>query len=142
VRAAVRSAVASGSRTSSPSLMPSGVMAPPAWMEEARCKDLDPGYFFPDREDIITPAVKKAKHLCLGCPVREPCLVGAFENPHTLRYGIRGGSTGPERRWFLKRFGHHPGLFGWLLRWLENQAEELVIGRVSEISSSATEGTS
>lgn len=55
------------------------------------------------RPDIFTPeamrnngSVKKAKAICGFCPVAEPCLAWAMENPSLT--GVLGGTTPGERK--------------------------------------------
>jgi len=55
------------------------------WRDEAACATVDPGLFFPEHGG---PSVK-AKRICRGCPVREPCL--AFALRRGEEWGIWGG---------------------------------------------------
>lgn len=75
------------------------------WRELAACRDHDPGLFFPDRynnyggldhRSLPTPAVRDAKRVCGGCPVRSDCLTYALTNDEDT--GIWGGLTPEERR--------------------------------------------
>ena len=45
--------------------------------------------------------VDKARKICNGCPVTEPCLEYALE--HRIDHGVWGGCSERERRRILKR---------------------------------------
>jgi WhiB family redox-sensing transcriptional regulator len=66
------------------------------WRERAACRRVDPELFFP-----VAPAgpaldqIAEAKRLCLGCPVRKPCLDWALRND--IEFGIWGGLTETDR---------------------------------------------
>lgn len=54
-------------------------------LTELPCWSVDPGLFFAE-----SPAdVQRAKALCKGCPVRQPCLAGALERREP--WGVWGG---------------------------------------------------
>ena len=55
----------------------------------------------PDAMFVKGAAVKYAKRICAGCPVREECLAHALENREDR--GIWGGLTRLERRKLLAR---------------------------------------
>jgi hypothetical protein len=63
----------------------------------AACRAVDPEVFFPaaDSGPGYTAAVRSAKAVCAGCPVREQCLSWALSS---LPDGIAGGMTEQERR--------------------------------------------
>lgn len=66
------------------------------WQNQAACKDVDPDLFFPeDNYRGRNPAVRAAKAVCRGCPLRADCLAGAMERVE--RHGIWGGTTPLER---------------------------------------------
>jgi len=67
------------------------------WREDAACKGLDTGMFFPVNDD----AAGAAKAVCAGCPVRDACLDWAL----TTRQedGVWGGLTDNERRRLRRR---------------------------------------
>jgi WhiB family transcriptional regulator, redox-sensing transcriptional regulator len=68
------------------------------WRDAAACTRVDPEIFYPvdDRPDAL--AVRTAKQVCAGCPVRKVCLadVMAWEDP-ARRWGITAGLTPAER---------------------------------------------
>jgi WhiB family redox-sensing transcriptional regulator len=51
---------------------------------------------------------KRAKAVCMGCPVRTECLADALDN--RTEFGIWGGMTERERRALLRR---RPGVVSW-----------------------------
>lgn len=67
------------------------------WQDAARCAEVDPEIFFPDRG----ASVRDAKRVCQGCEVREKCLEFALENG--FRDGIWGGTTERQRRGMTPR---------------------------------------
>lgn len=77
---------------------------PRGWRRQAACRDEDPELFFPPgRGDTAYAQVEAAKRICLGCPVREPCLTYALATRQ--REGIWGGLTGLERDQLLRDDG-------------------------------------
>lgn len=64
----------------------------PAFTKQAACAGTSPSLFFPERGQSNT----KAKAICAGCPVREPCLEDALVRGE--EFGIWGGLTETERR--------------------------------------------
>lgn len=64
------------------------------WRRKARCRGMDPGFFYPDhgRGDQIA----EAKAVCHECPVRSECLEQALELDE--QYGIWGGMSVKERK--------------------------------------------
>jgi WhiB family redox-sensing transcriptional regulator len=82
------------------------VVDPPqreAWMDDARCTQVDPESFFPEKGG----STRDAKSICLGrkgegeCEVRERCLRYALDNDE--RFGIWGGLSERERRKLRKQ---------------------------------------
>ncbi|RVX42096.1 WhiB family redox-sensing transcriptional regulator [Nonomuraea polychroma] len=66
------------------------------WTRRAACLDLDPELFFPiSMEGPSQSQVERAKSVCHGCAVREPCLEYALATRQA--YGVWGG-TDPEQR--------------------------------------------
>ena len=67
------------------------------WRESARCRFAKPEMFFPAGDsDAVDQTVLQAKAMCRTCPVREDCLLFAFETRQVD--GIWGGTTEDERR--------------------------------------------
>ena len=59
-----------------------------------------PDDFYPDSENVASPEVKKAKSVCLHCPVALQCLTYAIvmeQLEPSTRHGIWGGLTKKER---------------------------------------------
>lgn len=73
------------------------------WQAKAACRGPHTGLFFPpahfERKDDRDAREKRAKAICAGCPVRNPCLQYALRirEPH----GIWGGLNEAERRELL-----------------------------------------
>jgi WhiB family redox-sensing transcriptional regulator len=68
-----------------------------AWMAEGKCRDIDPGIFFPS--DGV--GVEIARRLCAECPVKAPCLEYALAN--RIDHGVWGGESERERRRIARR---------------------------------------
>src|SRR5262245_16688188 len=68
-----------------------------AWMAAGNCRLYPPATFFPS--DGV--GVDKARKICNGCPVTDPCLEYALE--HRIDHGVWGGCSERERRRILKR---------------------------------------
>jgi WhiB family transcriptional regulator, redox-sensing transcriptional regulator len=68
-----------------------------AWMAAGNCRLYPPATFFPS--DGV--GVDKARKICAGCPVSDPCLEYALE--HRIDHGVWGGCSERERRRILKR---------------------------------------
>ncbi|MFC5828547.1 WhiB family transcriptional regulator [Nonomuraea insulae] len=67
------------------------------WTRRAACLDLDPELFFPiSMEGPSQSQVERAKQVCDGCPVREPCLQYALSTRQA--YGVWGGTDPGQRR--------------------------------------------
>jgi WhiB family transcriptional regulator, redox-sensing transcriptional regulator len=62
------------------------------WMNEARCRGMNPRLFFPEYDWHIDPSVVTA---CHECPVRDDCLGWALET--NQEYGYWGGLTEEQR---------------------------------------------
>ena len=67
------------------------------WMEEGKCKDLNPSIFFPS--DGV--GVQVAQKICAGCPVVDECLEYALVE--RVDHGVWGGKSERERRRILRR---------------------------------------
>lgn len=73
-------------------------------MERARCKGMDPGYFFP--ETGAPDPYWQARIVCGSCPVRRVCLSEAMREESRSyggRHGMRGGKSPNERRELARR---------------------------------------
>ncbi|MCE6997295.1 WhiB family transcriptional regulator [Saccharothrix sp. S26] len=80
-------------------------MRPPArtddWIERASCRDDEDLFGRGDEQ-------RKAKVVCLGCPVRTRCLAEALDN--RIEHGVWGGLMERERRALLR---HRPDVTSW-----------------------------
>ena len=63
-----------------------------SWQSLARCLEVDPEIFFPERGG----SSRAARAVCNQCPVRTLCLRYALTNRE--QFGIRGGTSERERR--------------------------------------------
>jgi WhiB family transcriptional regulator, redox-sensing transcriptional regulator len=63
-----------------------------SWQDAARCAEVDPEIFFPERGG----SVREAKRICRGCEVRAKCLAYAVD--HGIAFGIWGGLSERQRR--------------------------------------------
>ncbi|MEV0595158.1 WhiB family transcriptional regulator [Nonomuraea cavernae] len=67
------------------------------WSRAAACLTLDPELFFPiSTEGLGHEQVERAKTICQGCPVRQPCLDYAISTGQA--YGVWGGTDPAQRR--------------------------------------------
>ncbi len=66
------------------------------WMPRGRCRDIQPGTFFPS--DGV--GVEVARRICAECPVQAPCLEYALL--HRIDHGVWGGASERERRRVLR----------------------------------------
>lgn len=64
---------------------------PGAWVMEARCAEVDPDVWFPEKGG----STYAAKAICRECPVKTQCLEYALRNRE--REGIWGGLSTRER---------------------------------------------
>jgi WhiB family transcriptional regulator, redox-sensing transcriptional regulator len=88
---------ASQRRRATPLYPPSAVLLPPAedarsWENLARCAEVDPEIFFPEKGGTT----REAKKVCRACEVRAECLDYALTNDE--RFGVFGGLSERERR--------------------------------------------
>jgi WhiB family transcriptional regulator, redox-sensing transcriptional regulator len=74
------------------------------WRINASCRDEEPDQLF-----VRGAEQRKAKLVCLGCPVRMECLAEALDNK--IEFGVWGGMTERERRALLRR---RPDVDSWL----------------------------
>ena len=78
-------------------------MEQPDWRVNASCREQDPdGLFVRGKEQ------RKAKLVCIACPVRTECLAEALDG--RIEFGVWGGMTERERRALLRR---HPQVASW-----------------------------
>jgi WhiB family redox-sensing transcriptional regulator len=76
------------------------------WMEEAKCRGMDPAIFVPDRKPAAC-AVSAALRACRSCPVVEQCLDYALSVPSVT--GIWAATNAKERVVLRRRRReHHP----------------------------------
>ena len=68
------------------------LLQPVEWQAKARCAEVDPEIFFPDRGG----SSKAARAVCNQCEVRLQCLEYALNNKE--QFGIWGGTSERERR--------------------------------------------
>ncbi|MBV8933299.1 MAG: WhiB family transcriptional regulator [Kutzneria sp.] len=73
------------------------------WRIGASCRSEDPEQLF-----VRGAEQRKAKIICLGCPVRTECLAEALDN--RIEFGVWGGMTERERRALLRR---RPDIDSW-----------------------------
>ena len=70
----------------------SEIIPPPAWHEDALCREVDSEIFFQEPGGNVAPA----KRVCMACDVRAFCLDWALERNEP--FAILGGLTEDERR--------------------------------------------
>ncbi len=67
------------------------------WMSRSRCKDMDPGLFFPsDGMGVLA-----AQRICAQCAVALPCLKYALAN--RIGEGVWGGASERQRQRLLRQ---------------------------------------
>src|SRR6201991_2422931 len=74
------------------------------WRINASCRDEEPDQLF-----VRGKEQRKAKLVCIACPVRTECLAEALDN--RIEFGVWGGMTERERRALLRR---RPEVSSWL----------------------------
>ncbi|MCG6568218.1 WhiB family transcriptional regulator [Tessaracoccus sp. ZS01] len=72
------------------------------WTLQAKCRDMADA-LFPEGKDQ-----KRARSVCVGCPVRSECLAEALDN--RIEWGVWGGMTERERRALLRQ---RPDIDSW-----------------------------
>ncbi|MGL4831179.1 MAG: WhiB family transcriptional regulator [Propionibacteriaceae bacterium] len=65
------------------------------WTLKAKCRGMEDA-LFPEGADQ-----KRARQICMGCPVRSECLAEALDN--RIEWGVWGGMTERERRQLLRQ---------------------------------------
>lgn len=65
------------------------------WPSRAKCRGMNDA-LFPEGRDQ-----RRAKAVCMGCPVRVNCLAEALDN--RIEWGVWGGMTERERRQLLRQ---------------------------------------
>lgn len=75
---------------------------PEDWTLVARCRGMEDA-LFPEGKDQ-----KRARTVCLGCPVRQRCLAEALDD--RIEWGVWGGLTERERRHLLRQ---RPDVASW-----------------------------
>lgn len=65
------------------------------WTLQAKCRGMEDA-LFPEGADQ-----KRARSICMGCPVRTECLAEALDN--RIEWGVWGGMTERERRQLLRQ---------------------------------------
>ncbi len=88
------------------------------WVAWSACRTADPDVLF-----VTGAAQKRAKSVCLGCPVRTECLSDALDN--RVEFGVWGGMTERERRALLRR---RPDVTSWTRLLQQARAEHLAAG--------------
>ena len=83
------------------------------WRINASCRDEEPDQLF-----VRGAEQRKAKLVCLGCPVRMECLAEALDNK--IEFGVWGGMTERDRRALLRR---RPDVDSWF-ELLDNARQE------------------
>lgn len=76
-----------------------GLNENPEWFKLARCREVDPELFFPEKSDTVTGA--QAKRVCMSCEVRVECLEYALDNNEL--FGIWGGLNPKSRRRYRRK---------------------------------------
>jgi len=72
------------------------------WRKDARCRDTDPGLFFPvGTTGMAIEQIDIAKAVCLECNAREACLEFALSTNQDT--GVWGGTSEEERRVIRRR---------------------------------------
>jgi WhiB family redox-sensing transcriptional regulator len=70
---------------------------PPEWVKQARCAEVDPVIFFPEKGERTS----HAKAVCRSCEVKAECLQYSLDNNE--KFGIWGGLTELDRIKLYKR---------------------------------------
>ncbi|MGH3439237.1 MAG: WhiB family transcriptional regulator [Sciscionella sp.] len=73
------------------------------WRISAACQDTDPDGLF-----VRGAEQRRAKLVCIACPVRTECLAEALDS--RIEFGVWGGMTERERRALLR---HRPDVVSW-----------------------------
>lgn len=70
------------------------LLNPEPWMGQARCREVDPDLWFPDKGE--SDKSQRAKEICGRCPVQRQCLQYALDN--TECWGVWGGLSYDDRK--------------------------------------------
>ena len=78
----------------------------PEWTEQSLCAGMEDTFFFGSSDPGVRPQytladIKRARMLCVGCPVLRDCLTTSLQNKD--EYGVFAGSTKNDRKKMLKR---------------------------------------
>jgi WhiB family redox-sensing transcriptional regulator len=93
------------------------------WRVNASCRDEDPdGLFVRGKEQ------RKAKMVCIACPVRTECLAEALDG--RIEFGVWGGMTERERRALLRR---RPDVSSWQELLTEAKRQHLDVDEEEEV---------
>lgn len=95
------------------------------WPLQARCRGMADA-LFPEGKDQ-----KRARVVCMGCPVRANCLAEALDN--RIEWGVWGGLTERERRQLLRQ---RPDVQSWadvLLLAEQEEVRRSLPGAVNEV---------
>ncbi len=78
------------------------------WKTDAACQspDVNPDWFFPDSSRPTVMAIRMARRVCAGCPVKVPCLDVGLRMRHD---GIYAGTTLAQRR-AVRHMGHEQAM--------------------------------
>jgi WhiB family transcriptional regulator, redox-sensing transcriptional regulator len=71
------------------------------WWSLAACQQADPDLFFPISSSATAHELSRAKAICAGCKVVQPCLNYALAAGPV--HGIWGGTSEEERRVLMQR---------------------------------------
>jgi WhiB family redox-sensing transcriptional regulator len=88
------------------------------WQMHAACRGMDSSFFFhPERERGPAKAQReqRAKEVCRGCPVIEPCRRHALAVQEP--YGVWGGLSEAERDEIVRRQHRTPGATNGTATW-------------------------
>jgi WhiB family redox-sensing transcriptional regulator len=75
------------------------------WRKDAACGGYPTHWFFLERAEEAKGEVygyHRAREICAGCPVKEPCLEYALAAPNGVSHGMWGGTSPRERRQIRK----------------------------------------
>ena len=85
-------------------LPPDPVREDLAWLDLARCAEVDPELFFIEKGGSTAPA----KSICQSCEVRAECLEYALEHEFISAYGVWGGMSERDRRRLKRQRAANP----------------------------------
>jgi len=73
------------------------------WRDDAKCTEVSPDIFFPDRGDMWKIAL--AKQICAGCPVAAECIADGESDEWSIRGGLVASQRKPMRAARLRAEG-------------------------------------